>query len=299
MWAILGLLSATFLGVYDVFKKISVKENAVLPVLLFSTLTSALIFLPVWLISRTAPKIVANSLFFIPELTIHEHSFIFLKAIIVSTSWLFAYFAMKHLPITIVTPIRATGPLWTLTGAIIIYSEKLTLMQWSGIVVTLLFFYLFSLAGKNEGIHFRKNKWVLFIVLGTITGAASGLYDKFLIRQFDRMAVQAWFSFYQAILFGATVVFLWLPNRKKTTPFRWRWSIPFIGLFLVVADWLYFYALSYEESLISIISALRRGGVVISFGLGAVLFREKNIKQKFLLLLGILVGIMLLLFGSR
>ncbi|GET30686.1 EamA family transporter [Prolixibacter sp. SD074] len=298
MWAIFGAISSLFLGTYDVLKKWSLRGNAVIPVLFFSTVTSALLFVPLLLLSHFAPGTFGHSLFFVPSIPIEQHGFIFLKAMIVTSSWLFAYFAMKNLPITIVTPIRATGPVWTLVGAIVIYSEHLSPLQWVGLSVTLIFFYLFSLAGKTEGIHFRTNKWVLFIIAGTLLGAVSGLYDKFLIRHFDRMAVQAWFSIYQVALLLPVLLFLWYPRRKKNTPFRWRWSIPFIGLFLVTADFLYFYALSLDGSLISVISALRRGGVLITFALGAVLFREKNIRQKFVLLFGILAGILLLLLGS-
>ena len=299
MWAFLGLFSALFLGVYDLFKKFSLKENAVIPVLFFSTISSAVIFLPLILFSEFGPVSFKSNPLFIPSVDLSTHGLIFVKAMIVVTSWIFAYFAMKHLPITIVTPIRATGPLWTLIGAILIFGEQLSLFQWLGIAVTLCFFYLFSLVGQKEGISFRKNKWIFSIIIGTLIGAASGLYDKFLIRQIDRMAVQAWFSVYQVVVLFPVLMFLWYPRRKNTTPFQWRWAIPFIGVFLVVADFAYFFALSYEDSLISVISALRRGSVIVAFALGAYLLKEKNIQRKGLFLLGILLGIVLILFGSQ
>ena len=46
MWLLLAFLSATLLGFYDVFKKKSLKDNAVLPVLFLNTFFSSLIFLP-------------------------------------------------------------------------------------------------------------------------------------------------------------------------------------------------------------------------------------------------------------
>ena len=186
-----------------------------------------------------------------------------------------------------------------MVGAIIIFSEKLTAYQWIGIIVTLGFFYLFSIAGKTEGISFRRNKWVFFLILGTLFGAVSGLYDKYLLRHINRMAVQCYFTFYQVAIFIPLIFTIWWPNRKKTTPFKWRWSIPLIGFFLIVADFFYFYALHIPESMISIVSALRRGSVVIAFIFGAYLFKEKNIKTKAWYLLGILVGIGLLIFGTN
>ncbi|HZK96429.1 MAG TPA: DMT family transporter [Prolixibacteraceae bacterium] len=298
MWALFAVASAVFLGTYDVFKKLSLNSNAVLPVLFFSTLTSAVIFLPFILVSNFYPDLLNNGIFFIPTVPITQHAYFFLKAVIVTSSWIFAFFAIKHLPLTIVSPIRATGPIWILFGAIVIFSEHLSIIQWIGIAVTLLFFYFFSFAGKLEGIHFATNKWILFLIAGTLLGSASGLYDKFLIRNFDRMAVQAWSSIYQVGLLLPVILFLWYPKRMENTPFQWRWSIPMIGLFLVIADFLYFYAISMDGSLISVISALRRSGVIISFALGGILFHEKNIRRKGWLLLGILTGVLILLFGS-
>ncbi len=299
MWALFAVASAVFLGTYDVFKKLSLNQNAVLPVLFFSTLTYALIFLPFVLLSDYCPGFLNNTIFFVPSVPSLQHGFFFLKSLIVTSSWIFAFFAIKHLPLTIVSPIRATGPIWILLGAIVIFSEHLTIIQWIGTAVTLLFFYLFSLAGKSEGFHFATNKWVLFLIAGTLLGSVSGLYDKFLIRNFDRMAMQAWSSIYQVAILLPVVLFLWYPKRSENTPFQWRWSIPMIGLFLVIADFLYFYAISVDGSLISVISALRRGGVIISFILGAILFHEKNVRQKGWMLLGIVTGVIILLFGSK
>jgi len=299
MWAIPALFSALFLGVYDIFKKSSLNANAVIPVLFFSTLTSTLIFIPIVIGSTIFPNIFKSAGLFAPSINSIEHLQILLKSAIVVSSWILAFFAMKHLPISIVSPIRATGPFWTLIGALVIFHEKLNLLQWMGVIITLLFFYLFSTAGKKEGIEFRKNKWVLFIVLGTMLGAVSGLYDKFIISRIDRIAVQSWFSFYQVAIMLPVLLIFWYPNRKKSTPFQWRWSIPAIGLALVIADFLYFYSLSLDGSLISMISSLRRCSVMVTFSLGAMVFKEYNLKQKGIYLFGILVGTLLSTLGSR
>lgn len=299
MWVFLALLSAFLLGIYDVFKKLSVNNNAVLPVLLISSITGAVLVLPTIIGSVFFPDFFEHINLFIPQISLHEHLLILLKSVIVVSSWIFAFHALKHLPITIVSPIRASGPIWTLIGAILIFQEKLNLIQWSGVAVTLIFFYLLSTAGKLEGINFRKNVWIFCIIAATLLGAASGLYDKFIIRKIDRLAVQAWFSLYQVVvILPAVALFRWWKPKNKRPIFQWRWSIPAIGFFLLVADFAYFYALSYEDSMISIISALRRGGVIVAFATGAILFKETNIRKKGIYLLGILVGILLISLGS-
>jgi transporter family protein len=300
MWVILALASAVLLGIYEVFKKLSVHGNAVIPVLFISTLTSSLIFLPITVGSGFYPEFFKAIQLFVPEMTIQQHGLILIKSVIVVSSWIFAFFAVKNLPITIAAPIRATGPIWTLLGALVIFGEHLNFYQWIGILITLFFFFKMSTTGKLEGISFSSNKWVFFIILATLLGAVSGLYDKFIMRHIDRLAVQAWFSFYQvAILFPVLAITRWRLPKAERIPFYWRWSIPLIGVFLVLADFLYFNALSYEDSLISVISSLRRGGVVIYFVVGAVVFHEKNLKKKAIYLAGILIGILLISLGSK
>ncbi len=297
MWFIYALFSALFLGVYDVLKKVSVNNNAVFPVLLISTAASALLFIPIFVISYF-DIISTEHLLYIPRVDFHTHLLIIAKSVLVLTSWIFSFFALKHLPLTVVSPIRATGPLWTLIGAILIFGEQLNTLQWVGLITTLAFFYLFSTLGKLEGLSFKSNIWFWFVILATLTGAASGLYDKYLMQNLDRMAVQSWFSVYQAFLMIPIVFLIWYPKRKKHGAFQFRWSIPFVGILLVIADFAYFYALSHPEALISIISAIRRGSVVIAFAFGALLFREKNIGKKAIYLFGILTGIFLLVLGS-
>ena len=298
MWVLLGVFSSFFLGIYDIFKKTSLKDNAVIPVLFFASITSALIFVPFIIISHSSPDVLSGTLFFVPEITWKTHLLILLKSVIVGSSWIFAYFALKNLPITIVAPVRASGPLWTLLGALTIFGEKLSILQWTGLILTLVFYYLFSIAGRKEGINFLHNKWVLFIFLATIIGTVSSLYDKYLIAHYDRMAVQAWFSIYMIIVLLPVQAILWFPGKRKFTPFQWRWTIPLIGICLTVADFAYFYALTWEDSLIAILSVLRRGSVIISFTFGALIFREVNIRHKALILLGILVGIIIIIIGS-
>lgn len=301
MWLSLAFLSAALLGFYDVFKKVSLDKNAVIPVLFLNTVFCSLIFLPVILASYIWPDAMQQTIFYVPPASFHTHFFIILKSFIVLSSWLFAYFALKNLPITIASPIKASQPILTLTGAILIFGEQLNLYQWIGIGLSLIGFWSLSLSGKKEGIRFTHNKWIWCIVMATITGAMSGLYDKFLMQRmmFDRMTVQAWYNFYQVAMMGMLMIFIWYPKRKETTPFTWRWSILLISVFLVCADFAYFFALSDQSALISIVSLVRRSGVVVSFLAGWLFFREKNIKGKSVDLIMVLVAMFFLYLGSR
>ena len=298
MWLLLAFCSAALLGFYDVFKKKSLVNNAVLPVLGLNTLFSSLIFLPFILCSHFKPELLQDTLFFVPEAGWEVHRLIIVKSLIVLSSWIFGYFGMKHLPITIVGPINATRPVMTLLGAMLIFGERLNVYQWIGVSLAIFSFFLLSRTGKKEGVEFTNNRWILFIVLAAVLGTVSGLYDKFLMGQLNNMVVQSWYNIYQFFLMGGVLFFLWWPRRKTTTPFHWDWCIILISVFLSAADFAYFYALSMDGSMISIVSMVRRSSVLVSFMFGAMVFREKNLKSKAVDLLLVLISMIFLYLGN-
>lgn len=305
MWLLLAFLSATLLGFYDVFKKKSLKDNAVIPVLLLNTLFSSLIFIPFIILSANG-TISHDSIFYTHQYGWAEHKYILLKACIVLSSWLFAYFGLKHLPLTIVGPINATRPVMVLVGALVFFAEQLNLWQWAGVIVALIGIQMLSRSSKKEGISWTHNKWIFFVIMGNVLGACSGLYDKYLMASpenggigLDKMAVQSWYNIYQFFMMLAMLFLLWWPTHKKTTPFAWHWAIPFISIFLSAADFAYFYALGLDGAMISIVSMIRRGSVLVSFLFGAMLFHEKNLKSKVIDLALVLLSMILLFIGSH
>ncbi|MBP5716675.1 MAG: DMT family transporter [Bacteroidales bacterium] len=302
MWILLAFLSAMLLGVCDVFKKVSLKDNAVIPVLLLNTVFCSAIFLPlVWLSKIGA--LANDHLLYIPWTTdLETHALIVLKSAIVLASWICAYYGLKHLPITIASPINATRPILVLLGAIFVFGEQLNAWQWAGVTVSILAFGMISMSGRKEGISLKHSIWIWLVIAGTLIGAVSGLYDKYLVnvRHMDKMVVQSWYNMYQVVMMGIVCLLLWAPRRhRRKHPFHWRWQIPFISIFLSVADFCYFYALSYPDALISVVSLVRRSGVVVGFIAGWLFFREKNIKSKSVDLLFVILAMILLWMGSK
>ena len=305
MWLILAFLSATLLGFYDSCKKESLSNNAVIPVLFFNTLFSSLIFLPFILLSA-GTDVLDDTIFHVESGGWDVHKYILLKSFIVLSSWIFGYFGMKHLPLTIVGPINATRPVMVLVGAFMVFGERLNVYQWVGVALAVASFFMLSRSGKKEGIDFKHDRRIYFVVLSAVLGAISGLYDKYLMASpndggvgLDRMIVQSWYNIYQCIMMGVMLLLLWMPKRKQTTPFHWHWGIIFISIFLSAADFVYFYALSLPGAMISVVSMIRRGSVIVSFLFGAMLLREKNLKSKFFDLLLVLLGMLFLYFGSK
>ncbi len=310
MWLVLAFTSAALLGFYDVFKKIALKDNPVVLVLTLNTMFSSLIFLPLVVLSATG-YLPASSIFYVPVCGWEVHKYIILKSAIVLSSWLCGYYAMKNLPLTLVGPINATRPVMVLLGALLIFGEHLNMYQWIGVLLAIIGYFMLRRSGKKEGIDFRHNRWIVFAVLGALFGAVSALYDKYLIAPvevgglgLDRMAVQSYFLFYQ---FAMMVVVLLITERhvfsqrliRPSASFQWRWAIPMISLFLSAADFVYFYALSQPDALIAVVSMIRRGSVLVSFFVGALVFHEKNVRSKAIDLILVLLSMVFLYLGSQ
>lgn len=290
MWILFAFVSATLLGFYDVFKKQSLRDNAVLTVLLLNCLFSSIIFLPM--------------IWYAPFGGWEVQKYIVLKAFIVLSSWICGYYAMKHMPLTIVGPVNASRPMLVLLGAMFIFGERLNLFQWTGVLLALSSFLLLKLGGKKEGIDFMRNRWALCLIAAALLGACSGLYDKYLMSSpeegglgLNRLTVQSYFNFYQlAIMLVVVMLERW--KGQSETSFKWRWTIPFISLFICAADLAYFYSLSLDDAMISVVSMVRRGSVIVSFMMGAFLFHEKNLKSKAVDLVLVLLGMLFLYLGT-
>ena len=288
MWWLLAFFSAALLGCYDSAKKVSLDGNAVIPVLFLNTVLSALIFSPFLFSTGFGGWEVQK--------------YILLKSVLVLSSWMAGYFAMKHLPLTIVGPVNATRPVLVLLGAIFLFGERLNGLQWIGVGLAVAAYLMLRISGKKEGIG-TGDKWLLCLIFAVILGAASGLYDKYLMSPehlgLDRKQVLSWYTFYQAVMMAVVTGLMWYPVRKMTTPFRWNWAIPLISIFLCGADYVYLEALSKPEALIAVVSMIRRGSVLVSFAIGALLLKEKNLKAKTLDLCLLLLSMVFLYLGSR
>ena len=298
MWVYLAFLSAAMLGLYDVAKKRSLKANAVLPVLWLNTLFSTIIFTPALLDSIVGNGWLNGTILATTQGSWHDHAMVFIKAVMVLSSWIFGYFGIKHLPITIVGPINATRPVMTLVGAMLIFGERLNGYQWVGVILAIVSLYLLSRSSKKEGISFTNNRWILCIAAAAIIGACCGLYDRHIMFSLNPVFVQSWYTLYQFLLMSIIVAVLWLPKRNEQR-FHWSWAIPMISILLTTADMAYLYALRDGAAMIAVVSMIRRSSVLVSFTCGAIVFGERNLKAKALDLALILVGMIFLYIGSR
>ncbi|MBN1600925.1 MAG: DMT family transporter [Chitinispirillaceae bacterium] len=297
MWLLLSLISAFFLGMYDVSKKHAVNGNAVFPVLFFSTTSGFLCTLPVLLISHFSPGTAQKWHIYAGTQPPADHLLIIAKSVIVGTSWVLSYFGLKHLPITVASPLRATAPLFTVLAAVTLFGERPTVLQTGGIALILVSYFLYSLSSRKSASSKTPVIWILFMIFSAITGAVSAGFDKFLLqsRAMPPMFVLAWFLFYLSIIYGCISMIFWFPQRKKLTPLSLRPSIGLIGFLLVIADTAYMNALADPVAKLALVSAIRRSNVLISFAGGMLLFREGDLGKKAIPFTGIIAGLILIM----
>ena len=311
MWTILAFISALCLGFYDVSKKVALRDNKVVDVLTISVCISACLLSVPLLLSNIAPEMMATTPFFVPKLDLTAHLYTFLKSVIVLSSWIFGYISLKHLPISVVSPMQATRPMWTLVGALLIFGERLNTYQWIGILLAIGTIFIFSFKGKSKITNNQSpitNKYYIALALAIFLGACSGLYDKYLMRRYDHNAVQVYYTFYQAMMMLVVWMIEHLRNSQLSTrrlsyfsqlsTLNSKLSIILISIFLIISDNLYMLALRDPDSMIAVVSTIRRGGVVIGFAYGLIFLREPEPWRKVLCMLGILAGLFCLALGS-
>jgi drug/metabolite transporter (DMT)-like permease len=303
MWMLQACLSALLLGGYDISKKVSVAGNAVLPTLFTTTLAGSLCLAPVFVLSALFPEQALRWGIHLPPQPLAAHLLILLKSSIVGCSWVLSYFALKHLPLTLATPLRATGPLFTVLGAVLLFDERPSPFQWGGISLILAAYFLLSLSARtrprDESGSAAPWPWILMMIAAALTGAASAGFDKYLLqdRGLPPLFVLGLFLPYLALLLGMVLLLAWFPNRARLTRFRFRPSMGLVGALLVASDFAYFSALAQPEAKLSLISAIRRTNVIVSFAGGALLFRESKSLRRLLPFAAILSGLTLLLLG--
>ena len=282
MWLWLSVCSAVLLGFYDVAKKHALRKNSVLWILLESTVLSALFLSP-----------------FLSAGPFSDHLKLMFKGLLVSSSWVTGLLALKTLPLTTASTIKASRPMFVVIFSIILFGERLNALQWVGVVLVIASLFFLSLSSKKEGIKFTADKGVLYMVISVLTGSASALYDKHILKSMEPLFVQSWSNVYIAAILGIVLLVVWKKDRKDFQKFTWDWTLPFIAILITVSDAVYFYAVKDPDALLSVISMIRRSSVIIVFLFGAIVYKENNIRDKAASLAILLAGIALLLFASR
>lgn len=283
MWLWMSLLSALLLGSYDVAKKQALQRNESVWILFCTTAITSLILCP-----------------FLEKAGAEAHLALIIKALLVSTSWVSGMLGLKLLPITTASTIKASRPALVVAFSILLFGERLNLMQWGGVLLVMIALWMLRGSTLREGINFKNNHGLGWMIVSVISGAASALYDKHILsgEAMQPMFVQSWTNVYISAILGIILIFKKIREKDKFSTLKWDWTLLLIAVFITVADTLYFFALKQDGAMLSVISLIRRSSVIITFVAGGLLFKEKRLKDKAVELAVMLGGICLLMLGS-
>lgn len=265
---------------YDLCKKASVKNNSVFPTLFLTTFSGWAVLTLILVFSGRMGAAV--------DIAPKHISLLLIKSLIVGASWTATYLALRTLPITCAAPIRASGPFWTLIGAILIFSEIPTLIQGVGMAFVLAGCIFFSLSSSKDRAA-GGFKAVALAFTGTVLGSCSALYDKHLMQGLGILPVTVlwWFLGGMMVMYAVAAAF-------DHCGFEWRITMPLTGILLTASDAFYFTAIAMPDAQISVLSLIRRSSIILTFFIGGALFRERDIRRKALALAAILAGVVLL-----
>lgn len=108
--------------------------------------------------------------------------------------------------------------------------------------------------------------------------------------------MQAWFTICLPVVM-LPLAFGWWRQWWPRHVFHWRGSSPLIATTLLAADSVYLDALRDPETLVAVVSSLRRGSTLVAFAGGIWLYREARGTPKLPAVIGILAGIVLTVLG--
>ncbi len=279
MWTLLAVGSSFLLGLYDAAKKQALKKNGVIVVLLVATALSTLFVSP---FLRLGPW--------------EDHLRLAFKALLVTASWISGMVGLKLLPLTTVSMLKGSRPLFVVLFSIVLYGEVLSWMQWAGVLIVLAALYMLGRTSRGDAPAEVRKSGFIWMGISILTGVASALYDKHIMHEMEPLFVQSWTNLYITILLAIAL----LVSRFRTERqggFQWDWWLVVVAVLITGADALYFFALKQPDALLSVVSVIRRAAVIITFLCGAVFFKEGNLKAKGLNLAVMAAGVVLLLLG--
>ncbi len=282
MWLWLALLSALLLGFYDIAKKQALAKNGPIEVLFAATAISTILLSPC---------------FFLYSGPWMHHLMLMAKAVLVSASWISGMYALKLLPITTVSPLKATRPFFVVLLSLLIFGEKLNALQYAGVALALASIALTSFSGRRDTAGSGSRAGYVAIGVSIAAGVASALYDKHIMVQMHPLFVQSWTNLYITAIVGLYLLIMRGVSRSSAK-FRWDWVLLGTAVLITGADMAYFFALGSKGALLSVISIVRRASVLVTFVFGALIFKEKNLGGKALALLMLLGGMVCLMLGT-
>lgn len=280
-YIIVTMFSALLLGLYDFFKKLSVrKDNNIYQILFLFTFVAFMC-----------------NLVFVNEAFSVEGKYVLIllaKSIIISVNWFLTMKALSKLDLGITAPFSLLGTVSTTILASIIYKESIGLNQILGMTIILFGLFLISRLGIKKDNQKNDYKYIILLVIGAFLSSCSAMIDKYMSNNISYKAVSFWFFLFLSVIY--LIVCLIVNKKINFSSLKKNYYyIILTGLCIFFADIVYYLALYMDGSIVSIISITRKLSVFVGVLLGSIFLKEDNFVKKLLILIMMFGGLSIIL----
>ncbi len=284
-WLIFVLLSALFFGTRQVVaKKVLMFEHTAE----YLTATCGVAFL--------------FSLFFLPKMSFDYPAMtwflMYLKGLFLTVGWILGSKALKHLEISLVTPLTNLTPVFLLLLSFFILHEVPSAMQYIG--VALLVFGAYWLQADH---HFSSlvrpwkafnNKYSIFMLIAILFYAMCAIIDKIVLKTVDPYT-------FLSVTFGIlsihyiAIQFLKYNGMKdiKHAFTKGKYLIFIVALLMIFADIFYYMAVAIPGAMISLIVPVKRLSTLVATLIGGRMFHDHNLAQRAVACIIMIAGVVL------
>jgi len=205
--------------------------------------------------------------------------------------------AVKHSDLSIVSPIAALSPLFLLITSPIMLGEFPTFPGLVGVVFIIIGSYVLNIKEKKNGflapfraLYGEKGPRLMLIV-AFIWSITSNI---------DKIGVQNSSSIFWVIAINAFIavtmlpIMLYKPKSFRNVATSLRVLIP-MSLFSVLA--LIFQMIAINLTLVTYVISIKRTSAIMSVLLGKIIFKEKNIRERLLGVVIMIIGVIFITFS--
>lgn len=275
-WALYGISAGLILGLYDIFTKHAMTNNGVFAIVLWSSAFGALS----WIVAGAAFSMSGTDAN-IWHTSVVEQLWLVPKGIMMTLSWMLAYFAVRELSISFAGAVRASGPVLTFIGGLMVFGETLTWLQSLALGLSTVAYYIFAVVRRREGMTIHSARALLFMLGATLLSSLTTVYDKVLVQNLSLkvLPLQLYSALHRFVL-SAIIAYVANLLTSRRQPLQWGWSVPLVGVAWVGAELAHFAAISDPDAQVAQLAIFRRASLVVAFAYSAVVFQETNIVAK-------------------
>ena len=290
LWVILILIYGIFKGLREALKKKAMETNSIVEVLFFYTLFAFLM---------TIPMSVSSNLF---GVSLKYHLVLIVKAGIIFAAWLCALNSIKRLPLSVYSVMDMGRIISAILLGVWLLGEKMGVFQVLGIILVVLGITLVNLKTR-QGVDEKANKKVIILVaISGLLNSISSVMDKWLLSKepnrflfgsetIETAQLQFWYMLYLVSFYALYILIKREKiDVKKCIKCPWIWVL---SLLFVVADKCLFVANSDPNSTVVVMTLVKQSSVLVTIGMGWLIYKEKNIPWRIACAFLVIGGIML------